>query len=231
MEKPLPKVLFSPLLSKGLHDYLKEALTLYFPLVLLALLLAFIWMVVDRALWVGKNTYYCILISFSLAGVSLTVRNMIKIERRKALSAFFLSVNLVIAAVSVVHFADSFTNRRAIQKNERRTICNIWDLYSAQGSYRLQNVRKRGIQEYSPSVGVLIRKGFLDGKFRKNELNGYHIYVVSTETDPLFSKWCARADPIEPGKTGRTYFYADQSGKIRGSRSGPAGPRDLIVDE
>ena len=66
----------------------------------------------------------------------------------------------------------------------------------------------------------LVTAGVLaEGVSRKS---GYKFQLRDTE-----SGWEATAHPIQPGKTGKHYFYVDQTNVIRAEYYMPAGPQSM----
>lgn len=57
------------------------------------------------------------------------------------------------------------------------------------------------------------------------EKNGYRFTLRPTDQG-----FTVNADPIIPGSTGARYFFTNESGVIRWSTGGPAGPRSPVLN-
>jgi type II secretory pathway pseudopilin PulG len=138
-----------------------------------------------------------------------------------------VAVILILAAIAIPNFIQSKmrTNESAAGQS-LRTLTTAEALYST--SYGIG---------YSPDLPSLGGSGatpgptnaeLVDAVLSSGIKSGYTFNYTALTTDALgnVTSYSVNANPTAPGYTGMRYFYADQTGVIRGNFSAPAGPTD-----
>lgn len=99
-----------------------------------------------------------------------------------------------------------------VQKNEHNAVLGLRIMIGAQMSYHERN------QCYAPDLEVLIEEEpyYMESTWARPR-DGYRF-----EMQPDKAGYTITATPIEPGITGRKWFYTDASAVIRYSTAGPA---------
>jgi hypothetical protein len=113
---------------------------------------------------------------------------------------------------------------KAKQSAEEQAVAFMKKIVAAETSFREDDKDGNGILDYAPSFGDLIQAGLLNlPTFKKNDtsvvVGGYRFRI--THADLL--TWAADAAPVS-AEEGNTYFYADQTNKIRAEKGKAAGP-------
>lgn len=143
-------------------------------------------------------------------------------ERRRLSKGFSLIELLIVVAVIVIIAAIAVPNLIQSKKaaNEAAAIAHIRTWSSAQEIYLTRYAA------YASSEGELLEAGLVGTQ--DPERSGY---VFSIDNPPgLRTAWWGGAAPLEPGVSGDRYFYIDQTGVIRWSLEGPAGPDSSPLD-
>lgn len=81
-----------------------------------------------------------------------------------------------------------------------------------------------GLSNLGPAKpATAIAADLVDSTVAGGTKSGYALtYVSSAPANGKIKTYTINADPVVPGKTGRRYFFTDQSGVIRFDFSGPA---------
>lgn len=122
-----------------------------------------------------------------------------------------LYVILIVAIVAALAIPNLLTSKKAAY--EASTISYLRSLSTAQELYKNQS------GEFAGDFGSLASNNLI--QLPEPEVLGY---VVTLSSDGGQVSWSASASPVDAGVTGDRHFYVDQTGVIRESNSGAAGP-------
>lgn len=71
--------------------------------------------------------------------------------------------------------------------------------------------------------------GLIDGALASGRRDGYAFtYTASPPVDGIIQHYMLTANPITPGATGQTFYFTDESNKIRVNSSHPASASDAL---
>ncbi len=135
---------------------------------------------------------------------------------------FTLIEVMVVIATLAIHGAvvtPSFIETRKTA-NEAAAISGVRTIASAQAMFYTGDVDGDGTYEYAQGLDPLETGGMIDDVLGSGEKQGYCFTVISTGA----SMWHAHAEPLHPGTTGDRSFYIDETGILRFSETGSAGP-------
>ena len=145
----------------------------------------------------------------------------------RADKAFTLvEIMVVVAIVGILAtLAISMVLRNYMTSNETVAISACKTIISACQSYYVGTSPHR----YPASLNVLGGSGlgpaYIDELLASRVKSGYR-YTYRATTPVTFT---LGAEPVFPGRTGGRYFFADETGKITASTTGPAGPDDPAI--
>ena len=132
---------------------------------------------------------------------------------------------LIIAAIAIPNLlrAKQAANE-ASSFGSLRTINNACVAYSAKHKSfppALANLGPDGVDAES----------LIDGTLASGQKSGYvFTYEPGPSQDGAIQSYELRADPVTPGTTGMRHYFTDQSGVIRLSSDGPAGPASPAIE-
>ncbi len=125
-----------------------------------------------------------------------------------------IAIIAIIAAIAIPNLIEA---RKGA--NEAAAIGGLRSISTAQNLYREQDKDGNSTLEYAPSLTALATHGSLiDGVLASGTKQGYIFSIVAAGS----FTWSARADPQQPTKSGDRYFFIDDTGVIRFTRTGPA---------
>jgi type IV pilus assembly protein PilA len=143
-----------------------------------------------------------------------------------------LVIGLGILFLLVLLWEGSHIDRFGFPANESAAVGSLRTLYSANASYAKSQPQRgypRKLSDLSmPSGsegGEEITCG-IDAALASGVRAGYRFtYTPSSSSgDEKMDTYEVSADPLEPGKSGKRHFFLNESGVIRMSKTGPAGP-------
>lgn len=114
----------------------------------------------------------------------------------------------------------------SIPVNEANAIGTLRTISSAQVLYL-----ERSKGNVYGTLEQLIKANFISASLKSGKKSGYVFKVMPGDRDGKHIQYLytVTAEPIEAGKTGKRYFFIDQSGIIRYSNSGPADSRSKVL--
>lgn len=131
-------------------------------------------------------------------------------------------VALLVLAVLIAIATPRLLDMR-ITSNEVSARAGLKAIYSAVQLYcEEKNAYPENLSDLAGSDSSV---GYIGADIASGLKDGYN-YSFSLEGTQSFS---ARANPAVPGKTGKKYFYIDETGVIRFSAESEAGPDDPAV--
>ncbi len=167
--------------------------------------------------------------------------------KRKGFTLIEIALAVTLLAIVFAIALPSFIRMMTIG-NEASVVEAMRAVVQACESYRMQGLspnRRAGGQGVPASIAALATANppYLDGRFRTlragQSWRGYRLVYQPTNlrtatVGNLTYNWMdgftLRANPAVRGMTGQRYFYTDQSGVVRFSFSGPAGPNDPLLE-
>jgi hypothetical protein len=99
------------------------------------------------------------------------------------------------------------------------------EITSAQALFREQDADRDGALDYATSLAELRSANLIDAVLARGRKDGYEFKIHGGD---MFT-WSATASPIERDETGDRWGFIDESGVIRFSTTGPAGPGDREI--
>ncbi|RME76440.1 MAG: hypothetical protein D6776_01240 [Planctomycetota bacterium] len=115
-----------------------------------------------------------------------------------------------------------------LRQNERAAIRALVAIARAQERYRESDTDGNGVFDYAESLDALALEGFeADDKPGYVRRHGYRFRLLHGDV----LSWSAEALPLEPGKTGRRFFFIDERGQVRENTGGPAGASSPLAPE
>lgn len=128
---------------------------------------------------------------------------------------FVVAIIGIIASLAVPNLIES---RKSA--NESSAIGSVRTIVTAQATYS----SSIGGGRYAPDLSILISAEIIDEGFSGSK-NGY-TFTVNATSDDTFT---VNAAPLSD-QQGERYFFSDESGVIRVSEGGPAGPSSTILN-
>jgi hypothetical protein len=110
-----------------------------------------------------------------------------------------------------------------MDSNEFAAIANMRSLFNAIQMFysNNQNGYPAVLADLNPQDGP----SYISKQLASGSKSGYVFKYSYVDKNTFY----LNADPESPGKTGKRYFYIDQSGILRESSTGEAGANDSIV--
>jgi len=133
---------------------------------------------------------------------------------------------MIVVTIIGLLVAIAFPNllRARVSANEGITKGNIRTLLTAIENFRTASVPAT----YPPNLAAMAVPGmappYIDTVMAGGIRNGYQYTYVARGVDALgnFAQFTLNVDPINPGITGNTSYFVDESGIIRSENPGPA---------
>lgn len=149
-----------------------------------------------------------------------------RVRKRFCNPAFTLVEIIVVVIIITILVLLTVPNivRSRIDSNEFAAIANMRSFFNAVQMYYSNN------QSGYPEVLDDLRSSgsepsYISEKLASGSKSGYTFTYSYVDKNTFY----INADPEYPGKTGRRYFYIDQSGLLRENSGGQAGENDPIV--
>jgi len=146
-----------------------------------------------------------------------------------------VAVILIIAAIAIPNFL-----RSRIAANQASAIQSMRQVTTAEVSYSTTfgpgfSATLSALGPIAPGQGpTSTAAGLIDEILATGNKSGYTFSYLPQSPDPTTNQWYGytlNGDPTTPGQTGNVYYYADQSGVIRGNGTTAASSTDTAVGD